>query len=156
MVKVKDLMFKCMQLQHVLDMIPITQEPQAKGQGIRSHLSNPGQNIREVDCTVCCQCQHPLPCHNRQDLGNRGVRVALPRTVAVHMAIQAGIPGVAVIHPCQDHHNGFGQSIGIGSNVLGYLTEKDIYRSKDLSLIKVVRPFPLCTNVFETDYDDLP
>ena len=33
--------------------------------------------------------------------------------------------------------HGLGQSIGVGSNALGFITEKDVYRSKDLSLIKI-------------------
>ena len=130
-------MFKCMQLQHALDMIPISQEPQAKDQRVRSHQSSPSQTPKRVGCTVCCQCQHPLPCHDHQDLGRQGVRVGL-EMVATHVVMQEGGPGGGSGPSLPGSPQRFGQSIGIGSNVLGYLTEKDVCRSKDLSLIKFV------------------
>ena len=49
----------------------------------------------------------------------------------------ARIPGSSHVSEGDYHGNHGNASIGIGSNILGFMSEKDVYRSKDLALVKI-------------------
>ena len=46
-------------------------------------------------------------------------------------------PGSSHVSEGDYHGNHGNASIGIGSNILGFMSEKDVYRSKDLALVKI-------------------